>query len=111
MTRVGNDGKSDRWRALLAEKETSGESVVEFCGRHGLPVHQFYWWRRRLAEGRGMNPPAKQSVPSSFVPVRLSLTQSMIEVIHPGGCMVRISGRVDSAALRSVLEALRTGEA
>lgn len=111
MTRVGNDGKSDRWRALLAEKETSKESVAEFCGRHGVPVHQFYWWRGRLAVGSGVTSSSKQSVPSSFVPVRLSLTQSMIEVIHPSGCMVRISGSVDSAALRSVLEALRTGEA
>lgn len=113
MGKVIDNGKVDRWLELLAEHETSGESVVEFSARHGVPVHQFYWWRRRLCGSSRRKTTERASGLSDFVPVRVTLSPPtpMIEVVHPGGCVVRVSSGVDSGMLRSVFEALRTVEA
>jgi hypothetical protein len=37
-----------RWRALLAEQQQSGLSVVAFCRERGLRDGQFYDWKKRL---------------------------------------------------------------
>lgn len=37
-----------RWRWLLSEQQTSGQSIAEFCRERVLPVWQFYEWRKRL---------------------------------------------------------------
>ena len=37
-----------RWRGLLSEQQESGQSIAGFCRERGLPVWQFYEWRKRL---------------------------------------------------------------
>ena len=39
-----------RWRGLLSEQGESGQSIARFCGDRGLPVWQFYEWKKRLRE-------------------------------------------------------------
>jgi hypothetical protein len=53
-------------------------------------------------EGQAENEPG-------FVPVRLpafSFSVGVIEVVHPGGCVVRIPSGFDSDSLRRVLDTL-----
>ena len=105
-----NSGKVDRWRELLAARDASGESVATFCERQGIPTHQFYWWRRRLDEARRAAKPQPASDSAPFVPVRMSISLPMIEVVHPSGCIVRLAAGVDARSLRNVLEALQAAE-
>jgi hypothetical protein len=37
-----------RWRGLLSEQQTSGQTIAGFCRERMLPVWQFYEWRKRL---------------------------------------------------------------
>ena len=72
-------------------------------------MHWFHWWKRRLSlldeqdgAGRAENEPG-------FVPVRLpvfSFSSGLIEVLHPGGCVVRIPPGFDTDSLRRVLDTL-----
>ena len=97
------------WRRRLVEYRSSGSSVVDFCRRRRLPPHQFYWWKRKLSlldeqddAGQGRDEPG-------FVPVRLpvfSFSAGLIEVVHPGGCVVRLPPEFDTDSLRRVLETL-----
>ena len=106
MARSEDRAKSRRWADLLSERQKSGESVTAFCRRRGLPVHQYYWWQRKLRQHA-----ADEASSASFVPVRVSLASPAIEVVHPGGCVVRVVGGADVQALRSVLAALDRAEA
>ena len=119
MGKVRDASKERYWRDLIRRQSKSGESVARFCAGAAVPVHQFYWWRRTL---RGRRSPANRRRvrvasaevkgsgkpdPSAFVPVRVPLSPSVpIEVVHPGGCVVRVPAGFDPLALRGVLASL-----
>ena len=41
--------KEAYWRRQFSQYKSSGTSVVDFCRRRRIPVHQFYWWKRKLS--------------------------------------------------------------
>ena len=97
------------WRRRFVEYRSSGSSVVDFCRRRRIPPHQFYWWKRKLSllDEQGGAGQAKDE--PGFVPVRLpvfSFSAGQIEVVHPGGCVVRLPPEFDTDSLRRVLETL-----
>ncbi len=111
MARVRDELKEGRWRRLLQEKVSSVESVASFCEKRRIPVHQFYWWQRKLSY-RGRRAARRQpSQPPQFVPVRVPIARPSIDVIHPSGCVVRVTEGVDPHLLRNVFGALQREEA
>jgi hypothetical protein len=111
MARAQKRVKERRWVRLLREKRASGESVVAFCSKRQIPVHQFYWWQRKLSHYDVQDVQEQPLTPARFVPVRVSLVSPTIEVVHPGGCIVRVIAGVEFQALRTVFAALEGGEA
>ena len=110
MARSQDRVKVRRWVCLLREKQASGESVAAFCHKRQIPVHQYYWWQRQLRHCDAQDPDEQPLSPAPFVPVRVALGSPMIEVVHPGGCVVRVVAGVDVQALRNVLAALEGRE-
>lgn len=85
------------WQGVVAEQETSGKSIREFCRERGLGEHGFYWWRRRL---RGEGP-----VSFALVETKAIASPAKLELALNSGEVLRIPADVDS--LRVVFEALR----
>jgi hypothetical protein len=81
-----------RWRA-------SGLSCSRFAGLHGLSPSTLYRWSQRSG---------RDEVTPSFAEVRVvgAFGGASIEVTHPSGCVVRVSGAVDEVQLTAVLRAL-----
>jgi len=107
--KVRDKKKETYWRRQFVEHRNSGNTVVEFCRRRGIPLHQFYWWKRRLSSGDGQEGPCQAENEPGFVPVRLpalSFSAALIEVVHPGGCVVRVPPGFDRDSLRRVLDTL-----
>jgi len=111
MSRSPDRAKERRWVRLIQEKRASGESVAAFCRKRQISVHQYYWWQRQLRPHDVWDVGEQPLSPTAFVPVRVSLPSPMIEVVHPGGCIVRVVAGVDVQALRNVMAALDGGEA
>ena len=111
MAKAQDKKKEQRWRRLLRERRSSGKSVVKFCGERRISVHQFYWWQRQLRSRDGAGFSSESSAGCGFVPVRISLSSPAIEVVHPGGCLIRVAAGVDAKLLRCVLDALPPAEA
>ena len=111
MAQAQDRVKERRWVRLLREKRASGEPVAAFCSKRRIPVHQFYWWQRKLSRRDDPDVPEQPLRPTPFVPVRVSLASPTIEVVHPSGCIVRVVTGVDIQALRNVFAALERGEA
>ena len=107
MARAPDRAKEGRWVRWFRERAASGESVATFCRKRQIPVHQFYWWQRRLRQ-RDTPDTDQRTSPGAFVPVRVSFVASTIEVVHPRGCIVRVAAGVDVQLLRSVLTALES---
>jgi len=95
--------RAEYWRELIAEQKRSGVSVQRFCEDRGLTEQSFYVWRKRL----------KKETPMQFALVQTGSTgdtgggEAALEVVLKTGERLRIGSRVNVAALRLVLDALR----
>ena len=75
-----------RWRGLFSEQQESGQSIAGFCRDRGLPVWQFYEWRKRLrvktepfvAVEVVASEPAAAAMPSAPIEIRLRGGRSLL---------------------------------
>jgi transposase len=94
---------------ITAESFVAGANVSDVARRHGMSLGLLHQWRR-LARQTG------RSTDALFVPV-LPLEETreggssgsgaLIEIALGGAC-IRVRGRVDGAALRTVIAAVRS---
>lgn len=110
--------REKHWRRVVARHQQSGLSRSAFCRRDKVPEGALSWWTRELKRrdqsGRsapGKPQPQRRSRPSAFVPVRVIQASppsgtSALEVVTPGGHVVRLQPDFDPALLRKVLAAL-----
>ena len=113
MVRKTHRKKESYWREVLSRQTESGLSIPAFCVSAGISSPSFYAWRKRLRERETDERAAKprcrvDGTPSdnSFIPLQFRDSVSALEVIHPLGYRVRVTGEVDGHALRQVLEVL-----
>ena len=104
--------KALRWREILRRQADSGVSVREYCATEGVSEPSFYAWRKRLRETvkNGRQPPVPSRQQSDkgplFVPVKLLDSAPALEIIHPLGYRIQLTGEVNPIALRHVIETL-----
>lgn len=91
----------DLWRQRLRRFERSGLSAVAFCAEEGVSAPSFYAWRRRLR-------PAAEPA-ARLVPVRLLPAAPPVEVVLPGGLVLRLTPGCDLDFVRSLVAALGDG--
>lgn len=84
-----------RWRA-------SGVSCDQFARKHRLSSSTLYRWAQQQHGGGTAEGAA------GFAELRVvgAVSVAALEVAHPSGCVVRVSGTVDQAQLSAVLRAL-----
>ena len=112
MTRRMNVEKELRWREIFKQQVDSGLSVRQFCATQSVSMPSFYAWRRRLQTPLDDGPTAaKTTVPSPdvqrhFVPLQVLDSAARLEIVHPSGCRIQVTGEVDVVTLRRVIETL-----
>lgn len=119
MGKVRDSAKEKYWRGVIRRQSRSSETIAAFCAREGVSADRFYWWRRALrARDRQLaadaqvsdgdeQPEQGDAVVESFVPVRLPfLTEAAIEMVHPGGWVLRVPVGFDLPSLRRILATL-----
>jgi transposase len=100
---------------ILAQSTAPGSSPSLTCRMHGISSGQFYTWRRQFRSGEltGFVPVSAAPEPPSLPappppePPATAPTAGLVEVELPSGVKLRVSGDVDSGALRRILSALR----
>jgi transposase-like protein len=110
-----SEEKQSFWRMAIELQRESGLSVVKFCEREGLKPATLFAWRRKLAKESPKARPttaqannvAANSSPQ-LVPVRLvdDGDRSSVEVVAPGGFVVRVPEAAGSDNVRRVLQLL-----
>jgi hypothetical protein len=119
MDRTGSIGL---WRRLLSSVVPGAMTVRQWCDEQGVTLHQYYYWRRRVAavadektaEGRPSSPrvqswlavevlePAPIPAPCGGVTVRVTLEG------YPGAA-IELQPGFDPTMLRAVVHALVVG--
>ena len=114
MARKKNTEKELHWRQMVDRQAGSGLSIRQFCEKEGISQPSFYAWRKRLLRGkpdarRARKPGRRRDKLGNgreFIPLRLRDSASALEVIHPLGYQVRVTGDVNLTTLRQVLQVL-----
>src|SRR5262245_2063748 len=97
------------WVERLARFCASGLRPAEFCAQEGVSLPSFYSWKRRLdAEARSADEQGTDHPPPGprLLPVRLASAPAPVELVLPGGTVLRIPPGSDLAFVRSLVEAL-----
>ena len=115
MSRKQSGKTESRWREVLERQAGSGLSVRRFCAGEGISEPSFYaWWKRlRSGKAKGTRTVRKAACPEEagdnsrlFVPWQLLDAATRLEIVHPLGYRIQVTGEVNPVALRHVLEAL-----
>ena len=109
-----NAEKEVRWREILQRYEGSSVSVREFCTSEGISEPSFYAWRKKLGmrkdrSARSRSTRNRQDRSDDgrlFVPLQVLDTAATLEIIHPLGYRIQVTGDVNPVALRQVIEVL-----
>ena len=102
-------GRQSYWRQVLARWRRSGLSVRVFCRAEGVNEPQFYWWRRKLSEGKPKEPSP------AFVPVHVlpepagEPATRGIEVVLANGRCLRVAPGFDPHTLVTLVDLLEAG--
>jgi hypothetical protein len=75
-----------KWRGLIFGQARSGRTVAAFCRERKLCASHFYWWKRRLREGKAAKflevqvaePSAHVATNDSRIEVRLRNGRSLL---------------------------------
>lgn len=101
------------WRELMQRQAESGLSVRQFCVREGVSEPSFYAWRQRLgggwkrkAEGASGRAAGLATNGREFIPLELIEASAALELIHPRGYRIRVTGPIDASNLQRLLDVL-----
>jgi hypothetical protein len=102
-----------RWRGLLSEQGESGQSIARFCRDRGLPLWQFYEWKRRLREAEVKPFVAVEVVAAEAEDATstAAVTSAAIEVRLCGGRSLLVGPGFEADHLRRLLVVLEQQEA
>jgi transposase len=92
------------WIERLARFANAGQSAAQFCAAEGVSVASLYHWKRRLAASASV-PVAPTDAPR-LLPVRLAGTPTPLEVLLPGGAVLRVGPGADPDTLAALLRLL-----
>ncbi|MFO0451663.1 MAG: IS66 family insertion sequence element accessory protein TnpA [Pseudomonadota bacterium] len=100
----------DQWAQWIQDHSLSNLSVADFCANHQLPVHSFYFWRRKLAshskpkELKHLADAKLAENALQFIPLQLQGVTPEVTVDLPGGLVLHIP--TDPMTLQPVLQVL-----
>src|SRR5438046_10606239 len=96
----------DAWAERLARFARSGLSPAPFCASEGVSLPSFYAWKRRLSS-EALDPATASTSDAAHGPrllaVRLPLPTATVELMLPGGAVLRLGPGCDLAFRRPAL--------
>jgi len=115
MSRRGQQdrGKERFWRRVVGQWRRSGLTIRDFCEQQSLSEPSFYAWRRTIAErdreassGRRRRVRDQPVASPLFVPLRVTPSASVLEIVLGQGRVIRVPPGFDPATLRLLLAVL-----
>jgi hypothetical protein len=90
--------------SLVDEFERGDRSQAEYCRERGVALSTFLYWRRRADRPRRRGFSEIEIV----APPTAAVRDAAVEIMLPGGVIVRVHRDADEETIRRVLRAART---
>lgn len=108
-----------RWRRIVEDWRRSGLSAPDYAEGKGLTAGMIYAWSSRLQKLDAVAVAMSRPATPGFLPVTIidaapaaaSVRSSALEVVLPGGEVIRVAADADLSHLGRVVAALRGGAA
>ena len=104
---TAREALAQEWRDRLEDFALSEMTVQQWCDFNALPVHQYYYWRRRLA-----NPKTDHNDNATWMALRVVEVAPLPTppglTLHIAGAQIQITPGFDPQLLRAVVGALAT---
>lgn len=102
----------EQWREIVGRWRASGQSAREFAAHEGVVAGTLSWWGNRLKAETPHRSRAPKAKRPAFAPLHVTSSSSpgtggRIEVVTPGGLVVRVIGSVSDVELSAVLRAVQ----
>jgi hypothetical protein len=95
------------WQERLKRFESSGLSIDVFCQREDVRQSTFVEWLRVLkSEQQRQAEEIRSAEGPAFVPI--TVRAGWIEILLPGGGLVRLSASIDRAVIMDVIRVIST---
>ena len=104
-TRRRNQAREQFWRDTIAAWRESGQSIRAFCAARGVSEATFFARRRELIDRQAPQRPTGPAPAPQFVPVKV-VPDPTVEVVLPGGLIVRVPASAEPAAVARLVAAL-----
>ena len=113
---MSREGLAETWRERLADYAQSEMTVQDWCDFNRVSIHQYYYWRRRIAAADiEISCKSATSTGPIYPWLAVDVVESAQSPSVPGGVIVRIAGAAielqpdfNPALLRAVVRALAT---
>ena len=95
------------WQERLKRFEASGLPIDVFCQQEDVGQSTFLDWLRVLKKEQ-FRPPAETRPAESLAFVPVTVRASSIEILLPGGGLVRLSASIDPKLLMDIIRVIGT---
>ena len=102
----GADAYSE-WQERLERFESSALSIDVFCQQEEVGQTTFLDWLRVL-KGEQFRPPAETRSAKDLPFVPITVKAKVIEILLPGGGLVRLAASIDRTLLLDIIRAIGT---
>lgn len=93
------------WRGRLSRFQKANCTVQQWCGQEGIPVHQFYYWQRRL-QAKPKTPPVDWCPIELFSEDAANTPPETGITIRLGNAVIEVKSGFHPETLRKVLRTL-----
>lgn len=112
VTLVKTRFRKEQWKKLILECQSSGMKVEDWCARHDVTKHTYYYWLHKIREEVCENLPAvrEESKPVPFKKLEVTApvaNSSAAVIIHLPSATVEVMEGTSQHTVEAVLLALR----